>query len=827
MPILKEKAPSAMLGLFYFISFQVLFIANLVYQLKEMRFRFLIRIITIILFSNVYFFSFSQITSLNWAKQLGNINAETSYCITTDKNGNVYTTGYFGSIVDFDPGPSTFTLQSAGNKDVFISKLNASGNFVWAKRIGGTTDDIGRSIAVDSVGNVYITGSFLNTVDFDPGSGTYTLTTPNSNEDVFILKLDGAGNFVWAGQQGGLFVDVCYSIAVDDKGFLYNVGSFGSTADFNPAAGTYTLTSSGADDIFISKLDTSGKFIWAKRIGSSNPDICYSLALDKFGKPYCTGYFDGTVDFDPGPAVFNMTTPFNSPNIFVLKLDTAGNFKWAKNMGGSGVETAKSICLDNYGGVYTTGYFNGAVDFDPGVSSYVINNAGSWDAFVSKLDTNGVFRWATSFSAANDQFGSSIVSDLSGNVYSVGNFTDIVDFDPGPSTFTLNGMFQNIYISKLDSAGNFIFAKQLIGGWDANSVHVDSLNAIYLAGSFSNITDFDPDPTTSYTLAAMGSYDAYVLKLGQCIIPSSPINTTTTSLTGCDPASFTLIASSTGTVNWFSSPTSTIILGVGFSYTASGLSAGNYTFYAGALTCTPSINRTPITITVNPTPTISISNGSICVGDSYALSPNGAATYTFSSGSSVVTPTVTTVYSVSGTSSLGCISSNTATATVTVNPLPVISASTSNTIICGPPFQGSATLTATGGNTYTWNPGGPGISIVVNPSVTTTYTLIGTDLNGCESSSVLTQSVSTCTGIDIQDKSNSILVYPNPNNGVFTIQIEEEFHITINDMVGRLIYSKLLSRGRYAFSELELSSGIYFLRANCNGSIQIIKLIRQ
>ncbi len=789
-----------------------------------MRLRSLKRILTIIIFPHFYFFSFSQITSFDWAKQFSGVGAESGLCVTTDKTGNVYSTGYFGSVVDFDPGPGTFTLQSAGNRDIFISKLNSSGNFVWAKKIGGGSDDVGRSIVVDSVGNVYVAGSFQNTVDFDPGAGTYTLTTPNSNDDAFIVKLNSSGNFVWAAQQGGSFVDICYSVAVDNKGFLYNAGSFGSTADFNPGAGTYTLTSSGADDIFISKLDTSGNFIWAKRIGGSNQDICYSLALDKFSKPYCTGYFDGAVDFDPGAGVFNMTSV--STNIFVLKLDSAGSFKWAKNMSGSGAETGKSISLDNYGGVYTTGYFTNAVDFDPGASSYVISNAGSWDVFVSKLDTNGAFRWAKSFGSTSLEIGTAITTDLSGNVYSVGYFTSNLDFDPGTSTFTLNPVFQDVYISKLDSTGNFIFAKQLSNGWEANSVNVDSLNTIYLTGSFSNTADFDPDPTL-YNLIASGSFDAYVLKLGQCIIPIAPANTTTTSLTACEPASFTLTASSTGTLSWFSSPTSTLVLGNGPSYTTSMLNAGNYTFYAEALTCTTSIGRTPISVTITPSPTINISNGVICAGDSYTLMPTGAATYTYSSGSAIVTPTTTTSYSLNGTNSAGCISSNSAIATITVNPLPIISASTSNSIICGPPFQGNATLTASGANTYTWNPGGPGPGIVVNPSVTTTYTLTGTDMNGCVDKIAITQSVSTCTGINSNERNERISIYPNPNNGTFTIQPEEELFITITDLTGRIIYSERLSGGRHVFSNTEIASGIYFLRANNKEASQIIKLVKQ
>src|ERR1035437_9575750 len=129
-----------------------------------------------------------------WAKSMGGTGNDIGYSIALDASGNVYTTGYFYGTVDFDPGAGTFNLTSAGNYALFISKLDASGNFVWAKQIGGTSSGaLGQFISLDASGNIYTTGCFFGTVDFDPGAGTSNLTSSSTN-DIFVSKLDASGN---------------------------------------------------------------------------------------------------------------------------------------------------------------------------------------------------------------------------------------------------------------------------------------------------------------------------------------------------------------------------------------------------------------------------------------------------------------------------------------------------------------------------------------------------------------------------------------------------------------------------------------------------------
>jgi hypothetical protein len=383
-----------------------------------------------------------------WGKQLGGTSPGQGYSIAVDASGNVYTTGLFGGTVDFDPGPGTFNLTSAGSDDIFISKLDASGNFVWAKRMGGTDIDRGYSIAVDTSWNVYTTGYFEGTVDFDPGPGIFNLTSAGS-DDIFISKLDASGNFVWVKRMGGTSIDNGNSIAVDASGNVYTTGLFGGTVDFDPGPDTFNLTSDGSWDIFISKLDASGNFVWAKQLGGISVDKGFSIAVDASGNVYTTGAFNGTANFDPGPGTFNLTSAGDA-DLFISKLDASGNFEWAKQLGGTDIDYGYSIAVDASGNVYTTGFFSGTADFDPGTGTFNLTSAGYADIFISKLDASGNFAWAKQLGGTSSDHGYSIAVDTSGNVYTTGYFQDTVDFDPGPDTFNLTSAGSaDIFVHKI------------------------------------------------------------------------------------------------------------------------------------------------------------------------------------------------------------------------------------------------------------------------------------------------------------------------------------------------------------------------------------------
>ncbi|MBA3664959.1 MAG: SBBP repeat-containing protein [Bacteroidetes bacterium] len=452
--------------------------------------------------------------NFQWAKAIGGNTADDAYGVTTDFTGNVYTVGSFNGAVDFDPGPGVFTIT--GQKDVFISKLDASGSFVWAKAFGAQGADHAQAIYADSLGNTYIIGTFQGTVDFNPGPAVYTLTSVWGN-DVFVLKLDSGGNFLWAKSIEGTSGETCSSMAVDKNGYIYIVGYFSGTADFDPSGATYTLSCSGTSAMFISKMDNSGAFVWAEAIGGgASYTMGHSITLDKFGNIYTTGSFNGTLDFDPGPAVYNLTTyNNNSDNAFILKLNSSGNFIWAKELWGTN-SIGRSVAVDQLGYVYTTGYFSGTIDFDPnGGIVYLSAVAFAGDAFVSKLDQSGNFIWAKKIGGKNNEYGTCISVDVSGKVYVAGNFNDTVDFNPGP---TINNLISSgasdAFILLLDSSGQFITAKKVGGVVNdyINSLHVNMNGDIYTTGTFGITANFDTDGGV-FNLVSSGNNDVFIHKM--------------------------------------------------------------------------------------------------------------------------------------------------------------------------------------------------------------------------------------------------------------------------------------------------------------------------
>ncbi len=405
--------------------------------------------------SDAYVAKYTPGGALVWAKGLGGVAQEIGAGVAVDANGSVYITGSFSGTADFDPSPGVYNLTSAGTDDAFVSKLDAAGNFLWARQLGGTGVDYASALAADDAGNVYTTGLFDGTADFDPGAGVYNLTTAGAGPlETYVSKLDAAGNFVWARRFGGDSGVSGNGVAVDSQGNVYTTGHFQGTADFDPGAGNFTLRGNGFVNAFVSKLDGAGNFVWARGMGGTANVIGYAVAVDAAGNVHTTGYFQETADFNPDPAVTLNLTSFGGLDVYVSKLDGDGNFVWVRQMGGPADDIGDGVAVDPQGNVLTTGSFVGAADFDPSNGAFTLTSAGNLDAFVSKLDAAGNFILARQVGAASSDSGSSVAVDGHGGVYTAGYFGGTVDFDPSAAVFNVTAAGANdAFVSKLILAG--------------------------------------------------------------------------------------------------------------------------------------------------------------------------------------------------------------------------------------------------------------------------------------------------------------------------------------------------------------------------------------
>ena len=698
--------------------------------------------------------AFSQSPTFAWAKAMGGSSNDRGFSIAVDGSGNVFTAGIFNLVADFNPGVGVFNLTSNGGIDIFVSKLDPSGNFLWAKQIGGIGTDISNyGLAIDVSNNVYFEGYFTGTVDFDPGAGVFNMTSVSASE-AFICKLDPFGNFIWAKQLGATNAE---NIALDNSGNVYATGYFTGTADFDPSAGTFNMTSSGVQDVFVTKLDISGNFVWAKKLGGVNIDEGTSVAIDPSGNVLIAGTFETIGDFDPGVAVFNLTSS-GLNDLFITKLDALGNLVWAKRVGGTGNETNYSIKVDLAGNVGLTGSFRSTVDFDPNAGVFNMTSAGTFDnCYILKLNAAGNFIFSKQIGeSTGSTVGTTIFFDVVGSIFISGYYPAVVDFDPGAGVFNLTPLGPyDCFVVKLDNSGNFSWATS-IGGTGNDSpfgLTLDASNNIYTTGNFANTADFDAGVGT-FTLTSAGSNDAYVTKYAGCPIPVQP-----GSISGLN-----LMCAGAGSTNYS---------------VASVAGATSYTW-------------------------------SLPVGWS-----GSSATNTISA-----TPGSSGVFSITATNACG--TSSASVLGVTVNALPTILAATNNTLLC---TGQSATLTASGASTFTFNPGGAGASIVVSPTVTANYTITGTNAQGCNNLAVFTQSVSACTGIDQISKFGSeISIYPSPTKDmVIIVGLAGNEMIEIYNLIGQKININVNSKIDFS----DQPTGIYFIRITDGSSCLTKKIIKE
>ncbi|MBK9249556.1 MAG: SBBP repeat-containing protein [Ignavibacteria bacterium] len=446
-----------------------------------------------------------------WAFSIGQANDDEGNTIAVDGNGNVYVAGYFnyGAGIDFNPGSGTATLSST-NVGAFFAKYDTDGNYIWAKKIDATGEHIVYDLTLDGNSNVYISGTFANVTDFDPGSGTANLTP--SAIDMFFAKYSGNGEYILAKCiSGSTSNDIARSIAIDANSNIYVAGGFRGTTDFDLSSGTANLTSVSTtnNDIFYAKYDATGSYVFARAVGNSNDQQANSIAVNSSGSIFLTGYFYGTAttDFDPGSGTANLSSGSVNENIFVARYDTSGNYTWAFKIGVSGARGI-AIGLDAASNVFITGFYSGTVDFNPGAGTNNLTSSAR-DIFCAKYDPSGTYLFAFGLGGSSDNFteerGICLTLDASDNLYIGGKFLGNVDFNPGSGVNnvlnpnnTNHDTLSNGFHAKYSNAGEYINAKS-IGGIsmfppsEFISQHVvDDYGNVYLTGSFTTYLDVDP-----------------------------------------------------------------------------------------------------------------------------------------------------------------------------------------------------------------------------------------------------------------------------------------------------------------------------------------------
>ena len=364
--------------------------------------------------------------TFQWVQSAGGTLEDVGNSIAVDGSGNVYVTGGYKGTAIF----GTTSKTSAGISDVFVVKYNNSGTFQWVQSAGGTSDDVGNSIALDVSGNIYVTGGYYGTATFG--------TTPISavgNADIFMVKYNSSGFVQWVQTAGGSNFDSSKSITLDALGNIYMTGYYFGTTTF----GVISKTSTGSADIFIAKYDPSGaSWLWLQSAGSTGNDYGQSIALDASGNVYTTGYYFGTAIFG------SMSVASAGGNeIFLTKYNNTGTFQWVKSAGGTINDVGNSVAVDGSGNVYVTGYYQGTATF----GTITKTSVGSLDMFVAKYNSSGSCQWLQSAGGTSGVFGNSIALDASGNIYVTGYYGGTATF--GSTTITSSDN-SDIFVSRLD-----------------------------------------------------------------------------------------------------------------------------------------------------------------------------------------------------------------------------------------------------------------------------------------------------------------------------------------------------------------------------------------
>ena len=390
-------------------------------------------------------------------------------------------------------GDSTYTNTASATTQA------AGGGSVWSKWYGGSGSDSGKSVAVDSTGNVVVAGQYQGIVDFGTGPVT-SYTNPGSGPtvDAFVAKYSASGTPVWSRSMGGDASDAATGVAVDFSGSVVVTGFQASTsADY----GGGTLGTHGGSDIFVAKYASTGGYVWAKTIGGTGSDAGTGVAVDGSGNVLVTGQFDVSasgVDFGGG-ALFSA----GNKDVFLVKYSSSGAYLWSKRFGSPGFDLGGPVAVDSSGNVFVAGTFDQTIDLGGGT----LRTAGGRDIFVAKFSPTGTYIWQKSFGSTGDDWVRGLAVDGAGNVVLTGQFVNTINF--GGPAMTSSG-FEDIFLAKLSGTnGSYVWSRSFGSSSTTDAgygVAVDGSNNVAITGFFGQTVDFGGGP-----ILAQG-YDIFVAK---------------------------------------------------------------------------------------------------------------------------------------------------------------------------------------------------------------------------------------------------------------------------------------------------------------------------
>lgn len=374
-----------------------------------------------------------------WAKQfVGNGEFNQGLTLAVDDSGNVYTGGTVDGPMDFDPGTDSlevYNLNGTGANSAFVCKLDSAGNFKWANAFQSSILSSVYNVKLDNNYNVFVSGFFKGTCDFDPDStGLDTITSDLGNStDIFISRLNSNGYMQWTKTIHDPGNELAYAMDLDKvNDYIYFTGEMTGTGqvDFDPSASAFNLTPANGY-IYVCKLDTAGSLVWAKQLGYGVGDAI-SFDPSGGGSVYVSGQAYGG-DFDPDTsAVYDYNTGGGHDDLYLLKLNTSGNFSWLKVFGSNFHENLSSMTVDLAGDIYIGGNFGDTADFDPDTTqTFYLNilNPPYADAFLLKLNSNGNFIWVKPVRSDTDELITGIAVDFAGRLYICGHFRSNLSID--------------------------------------------------------------------------------------------------------------------------------------------------------------------------------------------------------------------------------------------------------------------------------------------------------------------------------------------------------------------------------------------------------------